>query len=111
MLGSLERRSRPRPDELGALRRDLNMKRIATLEHDQHALRPDFQFSMLIDGKAVREPERLTDVGLRYTLIMEYDFREEDVNLICARAERNGRCRVRFDGEKQVYVIERIMAS
>ena len=87
------------------------MKRIARLVHGQHVLRPHFQFSMLVDGKAVRDPERLTDIGLRHTLIMEYHFCEDDVNLICARAERNGRCRVRFDGENQIYVVERVLAS
>jgi hypothetical protein len=87
------------------------MKPNATLVNDQNVLLPSFQLSLWSGGKNIQGPERLNEIGLRYTLIVEHDFCEDDVNLICEQAERQGRCRVRFYGEDKMYVIERVMAS
>ena len=87
------------------------MKTRATLVHDHNALRPNFRLSVWVDGENIRAPECLNDIGLRYALIMEHDFCEANVNLICARAARQGRCRARFHGEKEIFIIERVMDS
>jgi len=75
-----------------------------------HDLAPDIRLWVILDGTVTRPPALLTIVELRQTLLIDFDFEEDKVNLICRKIEMTGQCRLGQEGNSREFLLEKIAA-
>jgi len=61
------------------------------------------------DGKLMRQPALLTEIGLRDALLTVTDHDEEKVNFICQSLEETGACKLLDHEEDSHFMLEKIL--
>ena len=69
------------------------------------------RLTVIQNGATIRDPQLLTDVGLRETLFNILAFNETSVNFICKYVEEHGRFEVGDSFQHPKYRFEKVCQS
>lgn len=74
-------------------------------------IQPDIILSLVVDGKIVRAPLKLTIAELEQRMVFDFQCAADRIRAIFRQVEEHGSCRLTGRSAEEEYLIEKIFAS